>query len=92
MFGFVPSVRFVLRSASSPLASWCGLALAISVRPSRVALGGWVAVVRFSSSAAARRFALLWAARLPAVYRGCVVRRVSGGFAVSVPVALSLGV
>ncbi len=92
MFGFVPSVRFVLRSASSPLASWRGLALAISVHPSRRSLSGWVAVVSFSSSAAAHWFALLWAARLPAACRGCVVRCVSGGFAVSVPIARSLGV
>ncbi len=91
MFGFVPSVRFVLRSASSPLASWRGLALSISVHPSRRSLSGWVVVVSFSSSAAARRFALLWAARLPAVCRGCVVRPVDGGFAVSIPVARSLG-
>lgn len=93
MFGFVPSVRFVRRSASCGLVSWSAAVVSILLRPSPRSLSGWVCVVRFSSFSAASRFALSWGRRLPAVCRGCVVRAAAGGgFAVSVPVARSLGV
>jgi hypothetical protein len=92
MFGFVPSARLVRRSASCGLVSWSAAVVSVLLRPSSRSLSGWVCVVRFSSFSAASRFALSWGRRLPAVCRGCVVRPVEGGFAVSVPVARSLGV
>jgi len=84
---FVPLVSSVVRSARCGFAPWSGAALGVSFRPSRRAFSGFVAVVRFSSPVAAARFALSWGRRLPPVCRGCVVRPVPGGFAVSVPVA-----
>jgi hypothetical protein len=92
MSGYVPSVQSVQRSASCGLVSWSVAVVSVLLRPSRHSLSGWVCVVHFSSFHAASHFARSWARRLPAVCRGCVVRRVKGGFAVSVPVARSLGV
>ncbi len=61
-------------------------ASAFSVRPSSRAIGGFVAAAGFRRLAAAADFARLWASRLPAGCRGCVVRRAEGFFWVSVPV------
>ena len=83
----VPVASSVVRSARFALAPWAGCALGVSFRPSARAVSGFVAVVRFSSAVAAGRFAASWGRRLPPVCRGCVVRPVPGGFAVSVPVA-----
>lgn len=88
--GFVPVVSVVLRSARCRVASWGGSALGLSFRRSRLSLSGFVAVARFRSFAAAGRFARSWGRRLPARPGFCVVRRVSGGFAVSVPVCRCL--
>ena len=79
----VPSFRFVLSSARCAVAPWAGCCVSVRVRPSRRSLSGWVAVVRFSSPAAANRFAALWGSRLPVWCRGCVVR--------PLPVCVSLG-
>ena len=84
-FGFVPVVSVVLRSARCRVAPWGGFALGLSFRRSRLSLSGFVAVARFRSFAAAARFALSWGRRLPARPGFCAVRRVPGGFAVSVP-------
>ena len=84
--GFVPVVAVVLRSARCRVAPWGGFALGLSFRRSRLSLSGFVAVARFRSFAAAARFALSWGRRLPARPGFCAVRRVPGGFAVSVPV------
>lgn len=83
----VPAASSVVRSARFAFAPWAGCALGVSFRPSSRALSGFVAVVRFSCPVAAGRFAASWGRRLPAACCGCVVRPVSGGFAVSVPVA-----
>lgn len=56
------------------------------VRRSERSLSGWVLVARFGSFAAASRFAVRWAGRLPVECRGCVVRRSELGWSVSVPV------
>lgn len=56
------------------------------VRRSERSLSGWVLVARFSSFAAASRFARRWAGRLPAECQFCVVRRSDLGWSVSVPV------
>ena len=84
--GFVPSLRSVFLSGRFRLAPWAGAALGLSFRRSRLSLSGFVAVVRFSSFPAALRFARCWGRRLPARPGFCAVRRVPGGFAVSVPV------
>ena len=84
---FAPLPSSVVRSARASFAPWAGCALGVSFRPSVRAVSGFVAVVRFSSLAAAGRFARSWGVRLPSVCRGCCVRPVPGGFAVSVPVA-----
>ena len=84
--GFVPSLRSVFLSGRFRLAPWAGAALGLSFRRSRLSLSGFVAVVRFSSFPAALWFARCWGRRLPARPGFCVVRRVPGGFAVSVPV------
>ncbi|HCK79932.1 MAG TPA: hypothetical protein DIC59_00460 [Candidatus Competibacteraceae bacterium] len=84
--GFVPVVSVALRSARCRVAPWGGSALGLSFRRSRRSLSGFVAVARFSSFAAASRFALSWGRRLPARPGFCAVRAVPGGFAVSVPV------
>lgn len=83
----VPFASSVVRSARCGFAPWSGCALGVSFRPSARALSGFVAAVRFSCPVAAGRFAASWGRRLPAVCRGCCVRPVPGGFAVSVPVA-----
>ncbi len=88
--GFVPGLLPVLRSARCAVAPWAGSALGLSLRASARSLSGWVAVVRFSSSAAAGRFAASWGRRLPAGCRGCVVRHAARGWVVSLPVAPSL--
>lgn len=74
----LPSVSSLLSSVGG-----CGF-----IRPSRRSLSGFVFVALFRSAPAAHCFALLWARALPVVCRGVVVRRVAGGFAVSVPVAV----
>ncbi|MCC9001095.1 MAG: hypothetical protein LM549_00485, partial [Candidatus Competibacter sp.] len=84
--GFVPVVSVALRSARCRVAPWGGSALGLSFRRSRRSLSGFVAVARFSSFAAASRFAWSWGRRLPARPGFCAVRAVAGGFAVSVPV------
>jgi len=83
MFSGLPCVGAVVRSAAA--AAGRGL-VSVSVRPSARAAGGWVVVPVFSRRSLAARFAAVWSGRLPAVCRGCVVRPVAGGFAVSVPV------
>jgi hypothetical protein len=88
--GFVPVVPVVLRSARCRVAPWGGFALGLSWRRSRLSLSGFVAVARFGSFAAASRFALSWGRRLPPRPGFCAVRRVPGGFAVSVPVCRCL--
>jgi hypothetical protein len=89
---FVPSARVVRRSASCALASWSSAAVSVSVRSSASSLSACVCVVCFSSFAAASAFARSWGRRLPPVCRGCRVRRVPAGWAVSVPVCFSLPV
>ena len=84
--GFVPSLRSVLLSGRCRVAPWGGSALGLSFRRSRRSLSGFVAVVRFSALPAARLFACSWGRRLPPHPGFCAVRRVPGGFAVSVPV------
>lgn len=84
--GFVPVVSVALRSARCRVAPWAGAALGFSFRRSRRSLSGFVAVVRFSSFAAASRFSLSWGRRLPPRPGFCAVRPVAGGFAVSLPV------
>jgi hypothetical protein len=84
--GFVPSLRSVLLSGRCRVAPWGGSALGLSFRRSRRSLSGFVAVVRFSALPAARLFACSWGRRLPPRPGFCAVRRVPGGFAVSVPV------
>ncbi|MEI2771379.1 MAG: hypothetical protein V9G98_11785 [Candidatus Competibacter sp.] len=88
--GFVPVVSVALRSARCRVAPWGGSALGLSFRRSRRSLSGFVAVARFSSFAAASRFARSWGRRLPACPGFCAVRAVAGGFAVSVPVCRCL--
>lgn len=83
--GFVPVVSVVLRSARCRVAPWGAAALGLSWRRSRLSLSGFVAVARFSSPAAGV-FARSWGRRLPPRPGFCAVRRVPGGFAVSVPV------
>ena len=80
MSASLPSVSVISRSA-------CLLGSSgFSVRPSSRALGGFVAAVGFSRPALAAQFARHWAALLPAVCRGCAVRRSGGLSWVSVPV------
>jgi hypothetical protein len=88
--GFVPVVSVALRSARCRVAPWGGSALGLSFRRSRRSLSGFVAVARFSSFAAASRFARSWGRRLPPRPGFCAVRAVAGGFAVSVPVCRCL--
>ncbi|HPE73058.1 MAG TPA: hypothetical protein PK018_12965 [Candidatus Competibacter sp.] len=86
-FSLFPAASSVVRSARAAFAPWAGGALGVSFRLSSRSLSGFVAVVRFSSAAAAGCFACSWGRRLPPACFGCVVRPVPGGFAVSVPVA-----
>lgn len=89
----VPVASSVVLSARCGLAPWAGSALGVSFRPSSVALLGFVAVVRFSSSVAAGAFARSWSCRLPVACCGCRVRAVpvvagvAPSWVVSVPVA-----
>jgi hypothetical protein len=76
----------VLLSGRCRVAPWGGSALGLSWRRSRRSLSGFVAVVRFSALPAALLFARSWGRRLPPRPGFCAVRRVPGGFAVSVPV------
>lgn len=55
----------VARSARAAFAPWSGGALGVSFRLSLRSLSGFVAVARFSSAAAAGRFACSWGRRLP---------------------------
>ncbi len=59
-----PFASSVVRSARAGFAPWSGCALGVSFRPSSRAFSGFVAVVRFSSPAAAARFSRSWGARL----------------------------
>jgi hypothetical protein len=89
---FVPSAAVVRRSAGCRLVSWSSAAVSVSVRPSGRSLSGFVCVACFSSLPAALAFSRSWGVRLPVFCRGCVVRRASVGWAVSVPVCQSLPV
>ena len=89
-FAFAPVPSSVVLSARCAFAPWAGSALGVSFRPSGRAFSGFVAVVRFSSPAAAGLFSRSWARRFVAaggLVRFCAVRAVPGGWAVSVPVA-----
>jgi len=86
-FAFAPVPSSVVLSARCAFAPWAGAALGVSFRPSVRSFSGFVAVVRFASPAAAARFSRSWARRLVPAVSFCAVRRVPGGFAVSVPVA-----
>lgn len=79
----VTAARIVL-SARCHFAPWAGCALGVSFRPSIHAWTQFVAVTRFNSKDAARRFAAVWAKRTEPGY--CAVRRSPFGFLVSVPV------
>ena len=87
-----PSPSSLVRSARASFAPWAGSALGVSFRPSRRAFSGFVAVVRFSSPAAAGRFSASWGRRLVPFVRFCAVRPAplaagSPSWVVSVPVA-----
>ena len=69
-----PFASSVVRSARFCLAPWSGCALGVSFRPSGRSFSGVVAVVRFSSPAAAARFVASWAPRLGPACRWCCVR------------------
>ena len=80
--GGVPVFLFPVVSGS---AVGCG-ASSWLVRASSRSASGFVLVASFSSCAAASAFARRWAVRLPAVCRGCAVRRSGASWCVSVPV------
>jgi hypothetical protein len=92
-FAFAPLPSSVVRSARASFAPWAGSALGVSFRPSRRAFSGFVAVVRFSSAAAAGRFSGSWGRRLVPFVRFCAVRPAplavggASSWVVSVPVA-----
>jgi hypothetical protein len=95
-FSFAPFPSAVVRSARFAFAPWAGCALGVSFRPSSRAFPGFVAVVRFSSFAAASRFAASWGgrfARSGGFVSFCAVRAVPAAagvapsWCVSVPVA-----
>ena len=85
--GVLPSVAVVGRSARAFAPLSAPAPFGALVRPSPRSFSGFVAVVPFASLAAARGFASLWGAQLPAACRGCRVRSPSaaGPFSVSVP-------
>ena len=87
---FVPSAAVVRRSVGCRLVSWSAAAVSVSVRPSVRSLSGFVCVACFENLPAARAFAKSWGVRLPLFCKGCVIRRLPNGFAVSVPVCHSL--
>jgi hypothetical protein len=74
----------IVASARCHFAPWHGAALGVSFRASSHAWTSFVAVARFNSKEAARRFSTVWAQRTAPGY--CAVRSSEFGFLVSVPV------
>lgn len=87
---FAPSPSSVVLSARCAFAPWAGSALGVSFRPSSHSFTGVVAVVRFSSPAAAGLFSRSWSRRLAPAVSFCTVRKGPASlppcFLVSVPV------
>lgn len=88
---FAPLPSSVVLSARCSFAPWSGSALGVSFRPSVRSFSGFVAVVRFSSPAAAGLFSRSWARRLAPAVAFCTVRKgplsLPPCWLVSVPVA-----
>lgn len=87
--GSAPAPVSVVRSARAGFAPWASYCAGVSFRPSARSFSRFVAVVRFTTAAAAYSFARSWGDRFEVGARVgfCAVRCWRGSWCVSVPVS-----